>query len=361
MTTYLSLLNTGDGILNWAAGIVFPPDPPVYSNVSIPVFEGVLGQSDVPASAGLDPAIFGVSGNPDQVQSLGLRGEIAFGYDARTLDKFFDFDVENHEGSQVPVGSANPLPDFVSGMAFPRGETDFAYAVVYNSSVLYEIDRATGFPSTVGTLTGSLPGSFNDITVDPTTGIFYGTGDDELYIIDPVGLTSTFLGAHINSNLMIGIACDAAGDLWGYDIGNDVFYSINKNTGLATAIGSIGYSANFAQSMFYDETTDNILLAAYSGGGVNSIRVADRATGNTVAISSGSVTEMTASALPVSGGGGPTGGWLTLDTYSGVVTPGGGTVNIGTNFDATGTSVGEVYTADIDFDYAKHPCPVDSR
>jgi hypothetical protein len=48
-------------------------------------------------------------------------------------------------------------------------------------------------------------------------------------------------------------------------------------------------------------------------------------------------------------GGGGAGSWLTLDWYSGTVPPMGGLVNIPTNFDASGTSAGEVYHADIVF------------
>ena len=345
MTTYLSLLNTGDGALNWAAGIIYPMVPPLASSsVNIPAFNAEKGAPQSDVSAALAPAT-GLQGTPSQ-QGSGLRGAIAFGYEAIS-NVLMDFDVDAF-ASHTSFSATPAPPNFINGMAFPRNETDFAYAVVYGSSNLYMIDRASGALTDLGALSGSTPSAFNDITVDVTSGILYGTGDDNLYAIDPVGMTSTFLGGHVNSSVMIGIACDVDGDLWGYDIGFDWFYSIDKFTGLATDVGSIGFNASFAQSMLYDETTDNIILAAFNAGNFyTEIRVADRTTGATTILSSSYYEEATGAALPVSSGGGGAEGWLTLSDYSGFVAPGGGTFNIGVNFDASGTVAGEVYTADI--------------
>ncbi|RLD33271.1 MAG: hypothetical protein DRJ02_11560, partial [Bacteroidetes bacterium] len=347
LTKYLGLLNTGDGPVDWAAGITFiSPAPMMADNPMTVDIPGVItekGPAQQGASNGLAPAS-GVQGTPETSGS-GLRGAIAFGFEAIN-GVLMDFDVDNFGGHTSFAASPAP-PDFISGMAFPRGETDFAYAVVYGSTHLYSVERATGALTDMGALAGPAPG-FNDITVDPTTGIVYAAGsDDALYIIDPSGMTTTYLGAFVNASIMIGIACDGNGDLWGYDIGYDWFYSIDKNTGLATDVGSIGFDANYAQCAFYDPDTDNILLGAFNNGNFyGEIRVADRATGNTTVLSSSYFEEPTGAALPV-GGGGPSGGWLTLDTYSGSVAPGGGSFNIGVNFDAAGTTAGEVYTAEI--------------
>jgi hypothetical protein len=48
-------------------------------------------------------------------------------------------------------------------------------------------------------------------------------------------------------------------------------------------------------------------------------------------------------------GGGGAGGWLTMDTYEGIVPAFGGVANIPTHMDAAGTEAGEVYTANIVF------------
>ena len=350
MTTYLSLLNTGDGILNWAAGIVFPMPPPPQSAVSIPALNSEKGERQAGSDAVAERPgyISGGHGMPGPSNS-GLRGSIAFGYEAWYVDDLFDFDVDDVEnGNFIP---ASPWPGTLYGMVFPRGEEDFVYATVSASNNLYEIERATGLVTNLGVLTGSLPTTgFFDLTVDPTTGIIYGTGDDNLYIIDPLGMTSTYIGyMGTNVDFVLAIGCDAAGDMWAYDIGWDWFYSVDKNTGNATDVGYLGVNTNYTGTMFYDEATDNILITTYNLSTFDAeVRVVDRSTGATSILSTWYDSWFTAAALPVGGGGGgPSGGWLTLDTYSGIVLPGGGTENIGVNFDASGTTAGEVYTADI--------------
>ena len=107
----------------------------------------------------------------------------------------------------------------------------------------------------------------------------------------------------MNSNLMIGLAADGAGDLWAYDIGNDMFYSVDKTTGVATTIGSIGFNANYAQSMFYDQTTDEVIMAGMNGGNLTcEIRAVDVTTGATTIKSSYYYNEITGAALPVGSG-----------------------------------------------------------
>ena len=49
------------------------------------------------------------------------------------------------------------------------------------------------------------------------------------------------------------------------------------------------------------------------------------------------------------GGGGPTGGWLSLDFYEGTVPPNGGNQPVGVNFDATGFESGTTVYAEITF------------
>ena len=147
--------------------------------------------------------------------------------------------------------------------------------------------------------------SFNEITVDPTDGTIYGTDGNNLYTIDPTVPSYTNIGAHVNSNLMICVACDQAGNLWAYDIGNDMFYSVDKTTGLATTVGSIGYNANYAQGMFYDQATASIMMAGYNlSNSMCEIRQVDVTTGASVILSSASGIEIAACALPITGGGG---------------------------------------------------------
>jgi hypothetical protein len=64
--------------------------------------------------------------------------------------------------------------------------------------------------------------------------------------------------------LMIGMACDNDGNLYGEDIGDDSLYSIDSTTGAATLIGSFGggINLNYAQDMAYDKNNDILYLSA---------------------------------------------------------------------------------------------------
>ncbi|MCF8227590.1 MAG: carboxypeptidase regulatory-like domain-containing protein, partial [Bacteroidales bacterium] len=335
LTTALGILNNGDGPLHWNAEIVYTSDN-AGGGVSVPKFEGTIEHT--PADPGMAPV------DPEGPQEPSpIRGSIIFGMEA-LANNFIDFDVDNVSGYTI-VGPYTGS-DFVSGMAFPMGDEDNAYATVYNSTTLYMVERATGTMTTVGNMSGAV--SFNDITIDPTDGTLYATDGSTLYSIDPSGPSATNIGTHGPTTLMIGLACDGDGNLWAYDISNDEFYAIDKATGAATTIGSIGFDANYAQSMFYDADADQITMAAYNLSNSScEIRAVDVTTGNTTLLSSASGNEITGSAMPVSGG--PSGGWLSLGQYEGDVPGNGGSFNLPVHFDASGFEPGAYVTADIIF------------
>ena len=286
--------------------------PQIGVRVDIPTFQGEIEKSSILPSAGpapIDASDIKLTQNSDP--NPDSRGSIAFGFEAIN-DIFIDFDVDDLPAF-ITIGPT-ATPNFVGGLAFPMNETAFAYGVVYGSTNLYSCERATGISTLVGNYGGA---GFNDFTIDPTTGTYYGTDGSNLWSVDPSGPSSINIGPHGGAaNLMIGLACDANGDLWAYDIGNDQFYSIDKTTGLATTIGSIGFNANYAQSMFYDPGTSTITMAAFNLSNFNAeIRAVDVTTGNTTLLSSLYYHEITGSALPIIGGGGAPPGLLGYNVY----------------------------------------------
>ena len=271
--------------------------PAMLDAIRVPAFDGIVEHTT--PDAGRAPI--------DLTQKTGFTnssplsgGVIAFGADGIS-DIIVDFDIANVSG--MTTIATNSAPDFLNGFAMMPGVTDWAYAVNYGGGNLYQVDRATGALTTVGSL-GST--GFNDITVDPTTSILYGTDGSSLYTIDPSVPSVSLVGSHGGAaNLMIGITCDNNGQLWAYDIGNDLFFSLDKTTGVATTIGSLGFNANYAQSAFYDPIANTVLLAAYNlGNSQCEIRAVDVTTGASVILSNASNTELTASALPLLNGGG---------------------------------------------------------
>ncbi len=103
-----------------------------------------------------------------------------------------------------------------------------------------------------------------DTAYDPTTGKLYGgwaTGSSGgLLEIDPETGEQTYIGDYVNSNWIIGLAFDAEGTLYGWDISPDWLYLIDLETGEATPIGPLGINIGWAPGDFCME--DDILYLA---------------------------------------------------------------------------------------------------
>ncbi len=116
----------------------------------------------------------------------------------------------------------------------------------YNTGVLYEI-----YPETCEiNMIGGGGSGIIDLAYDPTTGKLYGvwaTGSSGgLFIIDIETGDQEYIGDFITSNWIVGIAFDAEGTLYGWDISPDWLYEIDTETGEATPIGPLGINLNYA-------------------------------------------------------------------------------------------------------------------
>ena len=84
---------------------------------------------------------------------------------------------------------------------------------------------------------------------DPTSGAMYAWSSDcvgnTLYTLDLATGTPTVVGS-ASGPCIIDIAVNAAGEMYGVDIVTDELVSIDKSTGAVTAIGSLGFDADFA-------------------------------------------------------------------------------------------------------------------
>jgi hypothetical protein len=273
--------------------------PVVGKKLSIPAFTGTIEKSNEPQSAGLAP-IDRSKIAPAQNIASSERGSIAFGFEA-VAGNWVDFDVDNLAGLTILGASPVPSATFINGMVYPVGETNLAYVTLYGNSHLFTVNHTTQAWTDLGSY-GSA--TFNDIAIDPTTNIIYGTTGSDLYTIDPAGPSSTLIGSHGGGiTLMISMAADGNGDLWAYDMTNDVFYSVDKTTGAATSVGPIGFNAGYAQCMFYDQATDQVIMGAMNFGNLTAeIRAVDVTTGASTILSSYYYNEISAAALPIGGG-----------------------------------------------------------
>jgi len=240
------------------------------------------------------------------IQNFGLldKGATCFAENLHDNNNLVCFD------SDVPgtfnVISGSTAGDFLAGGCFVD---DVWFACEYSTanSNIWCIDETTG----AMTLVGPSGTTLNGIAYDDAAEILYGCGSTNLYYIDTTTGASTLVGPLGNSGgLMIGIACDSNGNMYGEDIGDDYFYSINTATGAATVIGSLGIDLNYAQDMAYDKENDICYITGYKGSanGGGALHWVDLTTGQANFIgdfpigSLGVPSEVACFGIPYSGG-----------------------------------------------------------
>ena len=151
-------------------------------------------------------------------------------------------------------------------------------------TLLYSIDPTTGAHTLLGDLgTGT---GFTGLSWDPVTGRFYGTtsacAGSSLYIVDVNTVTATFVGNIAGQDCVIAVGFAPDGTLYGYDIVLDQGIRIDKNTGVATVLGPIGFDANFGQGMDYDPNMGTMYLSAFNNATFQAeLRSFNTATGST--------------------------------------------------------------------------------
>jgi len=239
-----------------------------------------------------------------------------------------------------PVGDANQA---IWAGDFGLGDNSFAYAV-NDLNQFMRIDTLDGTQTVLGTLTPFGGETFTGMAVDPTDGRLYATstdiGNSSLYLIDPDAVTATRVGA-IGFSGVIAVAVDDAGVMYAHDIVSDELLSIDKTTGQGTAIGLLGFDANFGQGMSFDGASGELYLAAFNNSTFQGeLRIADRTTGATTLVgllgssTPGGTVQVGWVAVPVTGLP-----QLSVSPSNGVV-PAGLSMDVTVRFDATGLEGG---------------------
>jgi hypothetical protein len=167
-----------------------------------------------------------------------------------------------------PIGSG----DFLAGGDFVG---DKYVGIEYNSKSIVEVDLITGNKSVFITPASAnlFSGSATSLAYDSQNNTLYVvtvSSASYLYKIDLDAATPTveMIGNYINgANLIIGIAFDNNGNLFGIDLMSDALYSIDTNTAVATSIGSLGIDINYAQDIAYDRVNGILYGTLYSNSG----------------------------------------------------------------------------------------------
>ncbi len=290
------------------------------------------GNTD-PTSMGLAPEISGpIAGS--QPSGLALAGVPAYGIDA-----YPGFNMVDWPDLTVP-GTWNVI---AGGMAFyPAGDFlmgDFSklYVLDYDTNNFGYLDTTSGAFTLIANAAATA-GNWSGLTaaVDGTlyaSSALCGTAS-YLHTIDPGSGAVTPVGEITNATCMIDIAINAAGEMYGVDIVNDVLVQINTSTGAGTVIGPLGVLANYAQSMDFDEVTGTLYWAAYTASG--ELRIIDTSTGASTLVGAfpgGAEVAPLAIATSAGGFGLP---WLELTPDGGVAPANEGVLPIDAEFIADG-------------------------
>jgi len=188
----------------------------------------------------------------------------------------------NSSGLVIPKG---PFKFFLNNpsspisLAFDPNSSNFVAAgsfdvygnwwgVRYGNLQVVKIDTSTGAITTVGTVTGAT--NITGLAWDFSTSTMYASNyNNTNSTVGTLNLT-TFVFTPLPSTitgLVIGIACSNSGQLYGVEINNDKFISINKVTGASTVVGPLGINANYAQDISWDHSVDSCYWASYISEG----------------------------------------------------------------------------------------------
>ncbi|MCI0578513.1 MAG: carboxypeptidase regulatory-like domain-containing protein, partial [Chloroflexi bacterium] len=359
VTNTVTVTNTGPLTINYDVNIGSFGGPDLAapaSPVSIPASDGNFPRGATPASTAPAPATE-VSGDGSSAgagtELSDLLGAPAYGVEIN----FSTFQFELSSFDTDTPGTLNVIGtiggDHFVGADFLNGDFSTLYVLDDDADQFVAIDTATAGVTVIGTSTAAGE-DWTGMANDPTGGVLYASSSacsisSSLYTIDVATGAATLVGSIGSGTCIIGIAVDAAGQMYGVDLIADNLLSIDKATGTGTVIGSIGYDANFSQGMDFDEATGTLFLAAYNNSsGTAELRIADTATGNSTLVGplgTPGTLEMTTMAVAT---GGVAGGWAYAVPDSGAIGP-FSTSTFDVVFDASSLyQVGD-YTAQLDF------------
>ncbi len=175
----------------------------------------------------------------------------------------------------APASQTVLAPTTRSLFAGDFANNDFSRLLVIDNATneYLSIDTATGVETLLGSSIPIADHLWSGMTWDPTTGILYAhatsCAESSLYTIDIATGAATLIGFVSNAGCLIDIAMSPGGQLYGVDIINDVFLAIDKTTGAGTVIGSIGFDANFAQDLDFDDASGVLYYAAFNNVSFN--------------------------------------------------------------------------------------------
>ncbi|WP_440223945.1 hypothetical protein ACQQ2N_01715 [Dokdonella sp. MW10] len=199
--------------------------------------------------------------------------------DGTTVQGLFSY-VLNAFATHTLVG--DPGGQFYSWDFDPTGSTLYAIQTPASGSSLFgTVNTTTGAFTQIAAVTGLTSGDTpTGLSIDPVTGAAFVSSANGLYTFNLATGAATAVGTFgISAGIMIDIAINCDGELYGHDIGTDSLYRIDRATGAPTLVGPHGLAANFAQGMDFDNNDGSLYAAIYTGGGTYTYGTFNLATG----------------------------------------------------------------------------------
>jgi hypothetical protein len=171
---------------------------------------------------------------------------------------------------------------FLSGGTWMKGEWWACEA--FGNKDMWKIDVNTGAMTLMYDYDpyGELDADYSGLAYDPITDLLFGCTPYSLYIVTSTGQPE-LQGYFPPDIMMIGIAFDELGILYGVDIVTDMLYEIDSYTATLTAVGSLNIDLNYAQDMSFDMDTGLLYLSALTVApvGEGALYLCDKLTGAT--------------------------------------------------------------------------------
>jgi len=350
-TIPFAIENHGDRDLDWTLDEAAPANlhfPPSGTRFAMPLGDPAK------ASAGRAPLALSHPGKHSTTSTLHapLAAGTTFAHDLYS-SQFETFDIQNPGAVDIVASSQGQV--FVGG-AFADGDFSKLYAIAgdfgADAGRFFTIDPATGAESLVGDANNGLGEGYSGLAYDGAGSTMYAASAtcgsaSHLWTIDRATGAPTAVGEITGAACIVAIAVNAQGEMYGLDIVTDSLFAIDKTTGAAALIGSIGFNANYAQDMTFDLETGVLYLAGFDADVfTDSIYTVDLQTGaaNLIAPIGASIQEV--DAISTETVGGPCAqpqdlAWLTLDPIAGTTVPGSASPVTAT-IDGTGTVDGDI-------------------
>jgi len=349
-TLTLTIGNDGaaasDFVLHEKTGTPIAPTVHIPS-VSIPADDGRPSQGSGPSSVERAPASVEPNSTVEPTVSPLGPGSPAYGVDLSNgyLYNWPDVDAPGVWNTVGATGISDPYAGDYAGNDF-----SILYVIDDDSKQLYAVDTATGVGAVIGPCAPDPGQTWTGMAWDPTTAVMYASATDgitaTLFTVDLSTGAPTAIGAITGGQFTIDIAVDLRGQMYGVDIDADSLIAIDKNTGAAAIIGALGFDADYAQGMDFDEDTGILYLAAFnSTTSAGELRIADTNTGGATLVGAfPGGAEIDSFAFPT--GGEADVPWLAEAPISGAVGV-ESLLDVGVTFTAWPTMTIGVYTATL--------------